>query len=247
MTYSAEITDLAAIRDVLALDPAGRVIWRERSPDLFARLAPMKDPIAGAARFNQDKAGQSPKYYHAKPRGHYIAALLGRVYLDTLAQALGADLRALQDQARQASKAQLEQDSKKALLRLVRLDYTGRPVWKRRTPDNAPQTPESKRADFNAKHAGRALRARPELGGGLIYKIGYFKIDQDKALQWLQDAARPEPETEPGDAILTVDYVKARLAEGKTLQQIASAVRVDFPDFDEFDDKTLQDVLQSLL
>lgn len=182
-------TKAAPLRLAFTLNDSGAIVWRDRASRYFEdEFSWPPDKARDAAKdWNATKAGKSPRW-EMTPRGP-AARLAGQsVLFWYIVAALDADPDKAKQGANLARADQDAKDAKNAVLRLCRIDHkSGQIVWRKRTPDNAPKTPQERRNAFNSTWAGKPLPIR----GGTL-KIQRKTVQEADARQWLQDAASKE-------------------------------------------------------
>jgi len=159
---------------------------------------------AAALDWQATKANRAP-HWRDGPNGLTCRADRRQAHLVDICQALALDLDQAQAAARAAMREQRHQAARALVLRLCRLDQTGRIVWAVRTPATSPKTPAAARADFNTRWAGAPLPIRD----GAV-TIQRQRIDHAQALQWLTSAKTP---TKTSAKPATLSDVVARLNE----------------------------------
>ena len=162
----------------------GVILWAERSADFFAAtFQDAYNPAGLAESWAETYAGTEPRWKKEGAHSDFACtALKQTVPLLTVCQALGANypnLRAVavaDEQKRQQARA------KAAVRKAVSKTPAGY-VWKKRTAENYPKTDAAALAEFNARHAGRAIRPRYEGK----YKIGFHTVTSAEMADWLTE------------------------------------------------------------
>ena len=233
------------LRTIFKLTDSGAIVWADRSAEDFSARYNVAPDVA--ERMAQDwtttKSGRAPRW-RMTPNGPAARADNRPVLFWHIVAALGADSTKAQSAADAARAESDTRDARNAVLRLCEISRkTGQIIWRKRTPETSPKTPAPKLNDFNKTWAGRAVPVRA--GGVLV--IQRKTVAEPQARAWLQEAATPDQDNAPRGDMIGPEYVQDKLNEGKTLQEVATEARRDFPDFGDFDDKTMQKVLQSML
>jgi hypothetical protein len=162
----------------------GLILWAERSADFCAAtFQDAHNPAGLAESWAETYAGTEPRW---KKEGSHTdfacTALKQTVPLLTVCQALGADYAALRAAAVADEQKRQQDRAKAAVLKAVSKKDSGY-VWKKRTAENYPKTDAAALAEFNARHAGRAIRPRYEGK----YKIGFHTVTSAEMADWLTE------------------------------------------------------------
>lgn len=172
-----QIKELFVLKD-------GLIVWAERSADFCAATFPgIPDPVGLAESWAATYAGTEPSWKKEGAHTDFACTALRRtVTLHEACAALGADYAALRVAATARNDQRLRDRAKAAVLKAVSKKSSGY-VWKKRTAANYPKTDAAELAEFNARHAGRAIRPRYEGK----YKIGFHTVTSAEMADWLTE------------------------------------------------------------
>ena len=172
-----QIKELFVLKD-------GLIVWAERSAAFCAHtFQGAYNPAGLAESWAETYAGTEPRW---KKVGSYTdfacTALKQAVTLLAVCTALGADYENLRAAAVAYEQKRQQDRAKAAVLKSVSKKGNGY-VWKKRTAANYPKTDAAELAEFNARHAGRAIRPRYEGK----YKIGFHTVTSAEMADWLTE------------------------------------------------------------
>lgn len=162
----------------------GAVVWADRSADFCAATFPgVPDPAGLAESWAENYAGTEPRWKKEGTHSDFACtALKQTVPLLTVCTALGASYTNLRAAAVAYEQKRQQDRAKAAVLKAVSKKGSGY-VWKKRTAENYPKTAPAELAEFNARHAGRAIRPRYEGN----YKIGFHTVTSADMADWLTE------------------------------------------------------------
>jgi len=162
----------------------GVILWADRSADFCAAtFLGVPDPVGLAESWAATFAGTEPRWKKEGTHSDFACtALKQTVPLLTVCQTLGANYTNLRAAALVHEKKRQYDKAKAAVRKAVSKTSAGY-VWKKRTAENYPKTEAAALAEFNARHAGRAIRPRYEGK----YKIGFHTVTSAEMADWLTE------------------------------------------------------------
>jgi len=177
------MTDLSPdlIREILAVSDR-KILWKERTPEFYAaHFSRAYAPDGAAASWNRMQAGQRPTWVMTKSADDYTCnAMLTRVTLKAVCEALGAPYDAMRADVINAITKKSADATRQAVTRLVEWDGINY-VWKTRTAQTHPNADPRDLIEFNTRYAGKKLTPRKGL-----YRVSYRIATTAQMSAWLR-------------------------------------------------------------
>ena len=178
------------IKRVMRYDSASQtVLWNPRTIEDFPTGKNDRTRAYALTSFNDAYANKPVTWQHTKS-GCWVKTR-GRVFtLSDVAKALRIPARTadkIKTQAKGNVMSKTEDKKNRTVRNRVELDPEGNPIWRVKTPDNAPRTPREKIEAFNAQWAGKPLPLRRAEDGTTYYKVAFFRVTPDELKKLLTE------------------------------------------------------------